>query len=143
MRLCGAAVFLAFVCPLSTPLALNASATIVFDDGGVHVIDAGNSFPFECAEVDDGPLGETTTVDVLPGGQIGTLSCAFLDAFGFSEINMLGGLIPSFRLHEDSFLFYSLCWKDFRVSPADPAPNTKCPNPARSITDSMRFPKNP
>jgi hypothetical protein len=108
MRLCFSTRLIASVAALPALLALNASATIVFDDGLLHVIDAGNSFPFECAEVDDGPLGETTTLDVPPGGEIGTLSCRFLDAYGFSEINMLGGLIPSFRLHDDSFLFYSV-----------------------------------
>jgi hypothetical protein len=77
-------------------LGTNAAATIVFDDGLLHVVDAGNSFPFECAEVDDGPLGEMTTVDVVTGGEIGTLSCGFLDAFGISEVNALGGLIPGF-----------------------------------------------
>ena len=84
------------------------AAAVTFDDGLVHVIDAGNSFPLECVIVDDGPLGETTTLNALPGGEIGTLSCGSLTANGTSEINMLGGLVPVLRLFGNSTLFYSV-----------------------------------
>ena len=44
------------------------AAAITFDDGLVHVIDAGNSFPLEDVIVQDGPSGATTTVSVVDGG---------------------------------------------------------------------------
>jgi hypothetical protein len=50
------------------------AAAITFDDGLVHVIDAGNSYPSELIFVSDGPGNEPTIVNVLSGGEIATES---------------------------------------------------------------------
>jgi len=70
------------------------AGAVTFDDGLVHVIDAANSFPFDRVEVRDGPGGATTTVEILPGGQIGTDGIdGGLNALGSSVVNMSGGSI--------------------------------------------------
>jgi hypothetical protein len=63
---------------LLLPLTLASGAqAITFDDGLVHVIDAGNSYPFEGVEVHDGPGASSTTVEFLDGGEIGSGLLAF------------------------------------------------------------------
>ena len=67
---------------------------VVFDDGTVHVIDASNSFPFEAFTIQDGPGGTSTTVSVVPGGEIATqaeVGDSFVD--GKSILNLEGGSI--------------------------------------------------
>ena len=49
---------------------------LTFADGGVHVIDGVNTFPFETVEVRDGPSASTTTLNVV-GGQISTLHAVY------------------------------------------------------------------
>jgi hypothetical protein len=82
-----------FIAAFSILLAQNASA-IVFDDGKVHVVDAANSFPFEGVLVDDGPPPRpTTTLEVVSGGEIGTVSEDDVAAFGSSEVTISGGTL--------------------------------------------------
>jgi hypothetical protein len=76
-------------------LLLNPSDAdaVTFDDGQLHVIDAANTYPFEDVNVEHGPGGAPTTVHVVVGGQIATLSGARLDARGSSIISVSGGLV--------------------------------------------------
>jgi hypothetical protein len=46
------------------------AAAITFDDGLVHVIDAGNSYPFESVFVADGPGPSITGLWLVDGGEI-------------------------------------------------------------------------
>jgi hypothetical protein len=55
------------------------AAAITFDDGLVHVIDAGNSFPSESVTVQDGPGAATTTVTMVDG-EVGTTTSGDLVA---------------------------------------------------------------
>ena len=61
----------------------------VFNDGGEHTIDAGNSFPADTVEVFDGMGAIPTTVNVADGGEIGD----DLTANEHSVININGGEI--------------------------------------------------
>jgi hypothetical protein len=76
---------------------LGAQATaITFDDGLIHVIDAGNSFPFDQVLVEDGPGSTPTTVNVVAGGEVATLipgGAPGLRAFENSIINVSGAVI--------------------------------------------------
>lgn len=73
------------------------AVAITFNDGLVHIIDSGNSFPFEGVIVEDGPGGTTTTVQIVSGGEVATVlcdgdaTCSGLEAFGTSVIDVLGG----------------------------------------------------
>ena len=58
-----------FLCGLLIPITATA---VTFADGLTHIIDASNSFPFEGVRVYDGPGGATTTVNIVPGGEVGT-----------------------------------------------------------------------
>ena len=66
---------------------------VVFDDGMVHLIDAGNSFPFEGAIVRDGSGAASTSVQLVDGGEIGTEVEGDLEAFENSVVNISGGRI--------------------------------------------------
>jgi hypothetical protein len=69
---------------------------VTFDDGGVHVVDANNSYPFEIVEVIDGPGPSSTVLAVVAGGEIGThltLSTRTLQTSGSSRIDISGGFI--------------------------------------------------
>jgi hypothetical protein len=95
MRFHGTAVLFVLATALSSLLALNASA-VVFDDGGVHVIDANNSYPFEPVLVYDGPGSAVTSVEVMPGGEIGTfltVGARTLQTYDHSVVNMTGGYV--------------------------------------------------
>ena len=93
MRLYNVPVSFSLAIALLVLLAQNASA-IVFDDGRVHVVDAANSFPFEGVQVDDGPPPRpTTTLEVVSGGEIGTVSEDDVAAFGSSEVTISGGTL--------------------------------------------------
>ena len=59
-----------------TTVAATDSRAIVINDGMVHTIDAANSFPFEPMIVDAGPGGAATTIQLVPGGEIGTVTMA-------------------------------------------------------------------
>jgi hypothetical protein len=87
---------------LAALLVMTAPAgAITFDDGLVHVIDTGNSFPFEDVDVFDGPGDTPTTVNVIVGGQIATLGGARLDARDSSIISVSGKpkeLVPAVGL---------------------------------------------
>jgi len=78
------------IAALSILLAPNAPA-VVFNDGGVHVIDAGNSYPLETMELMDGPGGVGTTVNVVDGGALGTLACGPSSVRGESVLVVFGG----------------------------------------------------
>jgi hypothetical protein len=72
------------------------AAAITFDDGLVHVIDAGNSYPFDKVYVYDGPSSIATTVEVVTDGEVGTLLPGFphsIQAFENSIINIYGGRV--------------------------------------------------
>jgi hypothetical protein len=87
-------------------IVASSVSAVTFDDGGVHVIDENNSYPFEGVVVEDGPLRETTTLNVLPGGQIGTdgvSGTGKVDAYGSSIVNISGGAIEDdLRLFDDT-----------------------------------------
>ncbi len=70
------------------------AAAITFDDGLVHVIDAGNSYPFDLLFVENSLEGAPTTVDVVAGGEIATQFVSG-DSFirGTSVLNLSGGFI--------------------------------------------------
>jgi hypothetical protein len=76
-----------------------AAHSVVFNDGMVHVIDAGNSYPLEAMTVDDGPT-MPTTVTIVEGGQIATLATSNEQSFliGSSIADMSGGEIGT-RIH--------------------------------------------
>ena len=84
-------------------LGIEAKA-IVFDDGQVHLIDANNSFPAEAVTVADGPGGATTTVILIPGGEIGTAPGVGgeLIATGTSVVNVSGGISRGVVLRDSS-----------------------------------------
>jgi hypothetical protein len=69
------------------------AAAITFDDGLVHVIDAGNSFPAESVQVSDGPGNSSTTLSIIAGGEIGTVAPGQLVALENSIVSMSGGII--------------------------------------------------
>ena len=69
-RTCRAATLLG----LLTLLAEADASAVVFDDGLVHVIDSNNSYPDEDVIVRDGPGGAVTTVYIVEGGRVATLS---------------------------------------------------------------------
>jgi len=93
MRSCGPLLLSAVVAASSMVVARNASA-VTFDDGRVHVVDAANSFPFEGVLVDDGPPPRpTTTLEVVSGGEIGTVTEDDVTAFGISEVTISGGTL--------------------------------------------------
>src|SRR5262245_9932939 len=75
---------------------------VSFADGGTHVVDAANSFPFESATVADGPGATTTTVDLVSGGAIATQGGSGLDAFGSSHVNVSGGSLGGFLIAHDA-----------------------------------------
>jgi hypothetical protein len=58
-----------FALTLATGFALLSApaGAITFDDGQLHVIDAGNSYPFDVVAVDDDSHGTATTVSLVPG----------------------------------------------------------------------------
>lgn len=68
-------------------------AAITLDDGQVHTIDAQNSYALEAVEVADGPGGATTTIHIVDGGDIGSVSNDGLVASGASIVTMSGGTI--------------------------------------------------
>src|SRR5262245_47454560 len=78
-------------------LALLFSTTsnaVLFNDGAIHSLDAGNSFPFDTVELQDGPGAATTTLNILPGGRAGTQSIGGgVTAWGNSAVNMSGGIV--------------------------------------------------
>ncbi len=107
MRLYVSPLRFALIVALVTILALNASA-VVFDDGLTHVVDVGNSFPLEGVVVDDGPGAATTTLQVMPGGEIGTIFEDNLEAFGSSQVTIVGGTFGySIELHDTTNLVMS------------------------------------
>ena len=69
------------------------SRAVIFFDGMVHTIDAANSFPAEGVTVQDGVGPVTTTVNIVAGGEIGTLSNSDLTVTGISQVDMSGGAI--------------------------------------------------
>lgn len=77
---------------LCAGLSIPASA-VTFADGQLHVIDAANSFPFEPAIVADGPSEAATTLSIVDGGEIGTVTEDSLSAEGHSIVTMTGGEI--------------------------------------------------
>ena len=87
-RIAAAALFI---------LGTDAGA-VTFDDGLVHVIDAGNSYPFEQVLVYDGPGASSTTAELLDGGEIGS----GLLAFDSSIVRMSGGVITGNLVAQDS-----------------------------------------
>ncbi len=66
---------------------------ITFDDGTVHVINAANSLPLETVTAEDGPGMTTTTLNLIVGGEIGTISGDDLILNENSLLNMSGGEI--------------------------------------------------
>ncbi len=74
---------------LMATLFVGSAGAAVFDDGGEHTIDAGNSFPAESVEVFDGPGDSPTTVNVVDGGDVG----ADLTAHEHAKLNISGGEI--------------------------------------------------
>ena len=52
-------------------LLAGPAGAVTFDDGMVHVFDAGNSFPFEGLSIDDAAGSLPTTVQVVLGGEEG------------------------------------------------------------------------
>ncbi len=89
---------------LAALLVMTAPAgAITFADGMSHEVDAVNTYPFESVAVLDAPGGSPTTVHVLPGGQIGTLTPGgTLHAFGNSLISVSGGLISVLQLRDNA-----------------------------------------
>ena len=82
----------------------SAARAVTFDDGLVHVIDAGNSFPFEGVTVDDGPGGAPTMLNIVPGGYVGF----YVKASGNSQVNMSGGEVgTALQIFNDSQLEFS------------------------------------
>jgi hypothetical protein len=80
-----------------------AAHAVVFNDGGVHTIDAENSFPFEDVFVEDGPGGAATTVWLVSGGAIGSeILQGALVAHGHSIVLIEGGTVHGPVLIEDS-----------------------------------------
>jgi hypothetical protein len=87
------ALAVAFLVPLT--LASGAQA-VTFDDGLVHVIDAGNSYPFDLITVQDGPGSIPTTVNILSGGEVATQVVSGNSFISENSIlNLSGGLIGS------------------------------------------------
>jgi hypothetical protein len=83
---------------LLLPFLLSASdaLAITFNDGGVHVIDAENSFPFETMTwVRDGPGPTSTTLILVDGGCLGCDSDVNGDLSfeGMSVGSMSGGTV--------------------------------------------------
>ena len=90
MRLYVFLPLFALIATLSTLPARNASATIIFDDGSFHVVDAANSFPFDNVEVRN-----ATTLIIVEGGEIATQlpRGASVIADDVSEVIMYGGML--------------------------------------------------
>jgi hypothetical protein len=79
------------------------AAAITFDDGLVHVIDAGNSYPFAAVTLDNGPSSTSSGIDVVPGGDVGTSVPADLRALSHPFVNATGGEMgTSVVLEQDS-----------------------------------------
>lgn len=83
---------------LASLFVFGSEATaVVFDDGGVHLIDRGHSFPAEAVVVADGPGGAATTVRIENGSQVATAACAgagfckALTISGASLVEIRGG----------------------------------------------------
>ena len=83
-------------------LTSTAAKAITFADGQVHVIDAANSFPLEDVIVADGPGATTTTVEMVPGGEIGTQVSSQLVAQDSSLVNISGGIISTTLSAQDT-----------------------------------------
>ena len=94
-------------------LFLGTSANgVTFADGQLHVIDAGNSFPYETIYVFAGPGFTATTVTVVEGGQVGLLPrkqpygdpcCIGIDAADNSLVNIFGGHVSEVILSDTAF----------------------------------------
>ncbi len=95
---------------LATLLAVPALAAcgegITFKDGLIHTIDASNRFPFEGVFVEDSLLGNPTTVNVAPGGEVGTVSSDGLQVSDTSVVNVTGGIIGRNLLSLDTSTVY-------------------------------------
>jgi hypothetical protein len=101
-----AAAYALLVLALSLAWGTGAHA-ITFADGGFHVIDDTNTFPFETVEVRDGPGGATTSLDVV-GGQISTLGSGNgLVIQESSAVHVSGGLILSMEVTGTSTVTWS------------------------------------
>ncbi len=72
-------------------VAADPARAIVFDDGLLHVIDSGNSFPFEGVTLRNGPLSSTTTLELVDGGLIGNTDSDHLVAEENSVVHVFGG----------------------------------------------------
>jgi hypothetical protein len=88
---------------LTTGFALltSAAGAVTFDDGQLHVIDAANSFPLEDVDIFDGPFGAQTTVELIEGGAVGTISGA-LRSFDSSRLIMSGGMSRGIWISDSS-----------------------------------------
>jgi hypothetical protein len=86
----SAASFIGIFASASFILGTDAAA-ITFDDGLVHVIDAGNNYPFEGVIVKDGPGPSSTTVILAEGGEVG----GTLQILDTSFANVTGGTVDS------------------------------------------------
>ena len=86
---------LAFAFPLAFLLffAVIANA-VLFNDGAIHTIDAANSFPLDGLSIQDGPDNATTTVNIVPGGRVGSASIpGDVQAVDHSLLNISGGIV--------------------------------------------------
>ena len=72
---------------------VSSAHAVTFDDGLLHVIDAANSYRAEDVLVLDGPSGATTTIHLVTGGEIGTISDDSLRLEEHSFVEISGGTI--------------------------------------------------
>jgi probable HAF family extracellular repeat protein len=80
----------------------SATKAVTFDDGLVHVIDAANSFPFEPADVRDGPGSTPTTLQIVDGGEISTIAGLDSTVWDTSILQMSGGEIGKDVIFRDA-----------------------------------------
>lgn len=85
MKKYSAVIFLLFLLGAYTELY-----AVTFNDGLIHIINSGNSYPFEEIVVSDGPGSTTTTVIVETGGQ-----ASGIDASENSVITLDGGYLTA------------------------------------------------
>lgn len=96
--------FVAFAVAFPTAPA----GAITFDDGMVHVIDAGNSYPLENVFVFNSTTGAATTVNLVEGGAIGSeLFNQRLELHEDSIGNITGGLVWRVTAEDSASLFIS------------------------------------
>jgi hypothetical protein len=75
---------------------------ITFADGGFHIIDATNSFPFEDVTILDSPGGAPTTVEIVAGGELSTFIDGTVAVFGSSSLQLSGGTVANLEAKENS-----------------------------------------